>query len=331
MVLDARCMQARVKEVLLILVASLVAVGCEENEYPSFAPLSLDKVCELQARKERPSEDECEKLCANDDVDKCSLRRNVTDEECADPAAKTTVVDGALWCVEVKLGLIDPFEPTIVDGRRPEGFERASRDVADLGSYFAACHELEAASIDAFARLVRELVAFGAPPELVLRARRAQQDEVRHARWTAVLARRHGVAVSNVPPAPLDVRTLFAMALENAVEGVVRETFGAAHALYRAARIPDPRARKVMARIASDECEHAQLSWDVAAFAWHRLGEKERATIAHAMRAELASTFGVVRSDALRTEAGLPDRRATRRIVDGLRQLLADSPFLEAA
>ena len=53
--------------------------------------------------------------------------------------------------------------------------------------------------------------------------------------------------------------------------------------------------------------------------------------LAHATRAELAVTFGVVRRDALRTEAGLPDRRATRRIVDGLRQLLADSPFLEAA
>jgi hypothetical protein len=82
-------------------------------------------------------------------------------------------------------------------------------------------------------------------------SRRAARDEVRHARVMKKLARRAGGHVPGVQVQALHVRSLEEMALENVVEGCVRETFGAVVAMIQAERAGDARVRRAMRRIAS--------------------------------------------------------------------------------
>jgi hypothetical protein len=122
----------------------------------------------------------------------------------------------------------------------------------------STCARLEAASIPAFQVLTRELRARRAPVALVSAAMCAVQDEVRHRRATAALARRYGAEPMrpSFGPTPVD-RTLEAIATENAVEGCVRETYGALVALWQARHARDPVVAAAMAPIAADETRHA--------------------------------------------------------------------------
>ncbi len=148
-------------------------------------------------------------------------------------------------------------------GRRPEGYV-ASTSTSSVGDYLATAAELEAASVLAFRRLARELRAHGAPDDLVVRAKAAAKDEIRHARSTRLLAKRFGGDVKSSRVGELQVRSLDAIAEENAREGCVRETFGALVATVQATRALDPAVREEMSTIARDETEHAALAWDVA-------------------------------------------------------------------
>lgn len=171
-------------------------------------------------------------------------------------------------------------------GRRTEGIaDVEGGDVACLGELFARRAYLEAVSVHAFDRLERELLAHRAPASLRRDARKARRDENRHTAMTARLARRYGAkAQSPAAPAGLPVRSLFDMALENAVEGCVRETYGAVLNLVESKTSRDPAVRRAMRSIGVDECRHAELAWDVAAWAWPRLSRDERREITTAMR-----------------------------------------------
>jgi len=152
-----------------------------------------------------------------------------------------------------------------VTGRRPEGltFNKLSGP-GEVARFLAETAYLEAASVDAFERLARELQAHGAPARLVTASRRAARDEVRHARVTKRLAERAGATVPACRVEPGPVRRLEEIAIENATEGCVRETFGAAIAMMQAARAGDTQVRRAMKLIARDETRHAELSWAVA-------------------------------------------------------------------
>ena len=207
-------------------------------------------------------------------------------------------------------------------GRRTAGIdgEPVGRRMS-AGDYFAACCYLEAVSVHAFARLEAELASHGAPRELLRGARRARGDEVRHVRLTRDLARRFD-AQPRTPPRPRrSARTLFAMARENAVEGCVRETYGAALALIGAARAKDPEVRKALRTIARDECRHAELSWQVAEWATALLGARQRDTIRRAIRravAELASVDEEAIDDEARGVVGMPSGAERRALVGAL-------------
>jgi hypothetical protein len=203
----------------------------------------------------------------------------------------------------------------ICEGRRTAGMREATRTSwRNVGEYFACCAHLEAVSVFAFARMVRELEAHGAPRDLIESARRARRDEIRHARAMRRLALRRGCEPERAHVEDIGVRSLFDLALENAIEGCVRETFGAVSAHVRAARASDPEERAILRSIADDECEHAALSWRVAAWASSSMTEDERARLHHAMRASVNELL----------EADDDD---TRRIVT----LLDDAVFRHAA
>src|SRR5207244_884717 len=115
-------------------------------------------------------------------------------------------------------------------GRRPAGLvapSRSGRGGDEVGAYWARAAHLEAASVHAFRTLAADLHAYGAPRRLVEAASRAAGDEVRHARACATLARRHGSSPVPVVVRSPPSRSLVEIAEENAVEGCVRETWGA--------------------------------------------------------------------------------------------------------
>jgi hypothetical protein len=78
------------------------------------------------------------------------------------------------------------------------------------------------------------------------------------------------------------VRSLEAIARQNAVEGCVHETFGAAVAMVQSMNASDARVRAAMRPIARDELRHADLAWAVARWLDLRLAPAARARVARA-------------------------------------------------
>ncbi len=212
-------------------------------------------------------------------------------------------------------------------GRVPAGLApaRFARAPSALGDWFAAAAHLEAASVHAFDRLHDELAAHGAPARLLRAAKRARRDEVRHARLTGRMARRFGGVPVTPVVAEVAARPIEAVAVENAVEGCVRETFGALVASFQAERAADPEIAGLMASIARDETRHAALSWAVARWAAARLPVETRMRLAERCREAVDG----LRRDAeagvpgeLGSHAGLPDGEQQRVLIGALEDQL---------
>ncbi|WP_236517047.1 ferritin-like domain-containing protein [Sandaracinus amylolyticus] len=206
-------------------------------------------------------------------------------------------------------------------GRRPEGLEpaRGVRGPSAVGRYLAEIARLEASAVIAFEVMERELLALGAPEALLRAVREARADEVRHAEVMGALARARGARVEApvVPSRPL--RDALAIALENAVEGCVRETFGAIVGLHQATCAQDPALRDAMRVIAEDELRHADLSWQLAAWLEPRLDDAARAEVDRARARALVALRAEVAIDPdpeLARAAGLPSARVATEIVE---------------
>lgn len=171
-----------------------------------------------------------------------------------------------------------------VDGRRPAGLvtPRGLRADSPAGAWLAQAAWLEAASVHAFVHLANELAEHGAPEALVRGALVAAADEVRHTTMMTRLAMRFG----GYPPAPDVVlpgrRSLAELAVENAAEGCVRETWGAIIALWQARTAHDTVARATFATIARDEMRHAALAWAVDRWATPLLDDDARRRVVDA-------------------------------------------------
>ena len=124
---------------------------------------------------------------------------------------------------------------TVCEGRRPAGYQPPSDDASSplLGRYFARMAASEAASVSAFRQMAEELAEHGAPLELIEDAQRAAAEEERHFRIAAALAKLHGAKPACGVVAPRRRRPLLELAVENAREGVVRETLGAAEGFWK--------------------------------------------------------------------------------------------------
>src|SRR5690606_29996549 len=131
--------------------------------------------------------------------------------------------------------LVARADPSCVIGRLTTGAvpEQLGR-ARSLGAYLAQMGELEGAAVLAFTRMADELRALGAPTSLVRRATSAARDEARHVALVDAEARRFGTSVPGVAPRRLPVRSRLEIAMENAREGMVRETYGALAATYQA-------------------------------------------------------------------------------------------------
>jgi len=248
-----------------------------------------------------PSGEECETFCAQNGA----FGR--------DFSCRAESDDGALL-------IVCAFN-TVCEGRRPSGYEPPMSDshAPLLGRYFAAMAAAEAASVVAFERMADELAAYTAPLSLIRSARRAALDEGRHWRMTSALARRFGARARPGAVAPAKPRTLLAIGIENAREGVVRETLGAAIAEWQARHATERIVRSVMRRIARDEMSHAMLSWELDAWVRQRLPAGARALLDDATSAALASMSLALAAPVhseLVTRAGLPPPRVGQTMLE---------------
>lgn len=190
-------------------------------------------------------------------------------------------------------------------GRRFEGLELDETECDAPGAQLAAMAELEAASVPAFDRLARELATWGAPRDLVQRAWLAMRDEIRHARVMSALAREYGHEPRAIAVPPLPCRSLEAIAHENAIEGCVREAYGALIATYQAERAALG-LRAAFRAIAVDERRHAELAEDVHAWILGQLEPAPRGAIERARTREQAELRASVTASRACSELGLP-------------------------
>lgn len=233
---------------------------------------------------------DCDTACAqgdggNESILRCQLDQDYVNAYAATQGDASRYVAGLCpaWSSSV---VVQCSYECAVGGRRTEGFEDVpQRAGVDPGTFLAERAYLEAVSVHAFATLEHELAAHGSPVGLRQRARKARRDEIRHTAMMTRLARRYGrPAVVPTAGSRALPRSLFDVARENAVEGCIRETYGAVVGLIEARTSTDPVVRRAMQSIAEDECRHAQLSWDVGSWILPRLTAAERAAIALATK-----------------------------------------------
>ncbi|NOJ91779.1 ferritin-like domain-containing protein [Corallococcus coralloides] len=221
--------------------------------------------------------------------------------------------------------VLEKGDPNCNIGRRPVGLQvaEACESPEALGRYFANAAHLEAASVHAFLRLRDELALHGADVGLQDAARRSAMEEVQHAQVTDRLARRFGGTPQRPVVEELPPRSLMDVALENAVEGCVRETYGALLAHHQALHARDLEVREAMVRIAEDETRHAALSWDIDQWARPRLSAEERQALREAQKRAVAALREDVAAPldaSIITMAGMPTPEAALALLDTLEQ-----------
>lgn len=251
----------------------------------------------------------------------------VTDMEAARRAAMhgdAVVVDVAVRRRSDDLERLPPSSHFVILGRRPHGSElhqeaNAGRE-ATLDVHLAECASLEGAAVVAFEHLARDLASLGAPLPFRRRALEAALEETRHAQAMEALAEAHGATVRWAGARPVYVkRSAFEIARENAIEGCVRETYGALSAAYQATHASSVSLREVMTTIAVEERRHAELSWDVARWLEPRLSEDEQ----EALAAARAAAYRDLQNDVARHDpsaelmsiAGYPSAEEAARLV----------------
>jgi hypothetical protein len=198
-----------------------------------------------------------------------------------------------------------------------------------MGAYLLDLACLEAASIGAFADLARQLAAHDAPPRIVRAALGARADEVRHARIAARHARRYGAVRSTRRrrSAAVKHRSLAELAIENEIEGCVREAYGALVATYQARSARDPKLAAMFEAIAHDETRHFALALELRQHfrsrlsrrAWRAVEESRARAIAELER-ELTSPV----DGRLTLLAGVPTPEVAVELLGQLDRVLAD-------
>lgn len=288
----------------MLAAAPAFIVGCGP------ADVHVDKVVSWSgAAPSELSDQECAVLCASGiGVVGCGSR----DFKGCTPIALTG--DGGLE-IDCNEGPPPDVSKPLCTGRRPAGLAAVRVGNQGLARFLAQSAHLEAASVIAFRRLARELTAHGAPNRLVREAICAARDEVRHARVMARLARRYGSRVPRVEVGPAAIRPLDQVASENEVEGCVHETYGAAIATWQARTSNVLEIASAMEPIAHDEARHAQLAWDVRAWALPKLSHSARRRVGAAREAAVhALRIAPAAGGELVAQAGLPGASVALRL-----------------
>lgn len=153
----------------------------------------------------------------------------------------------------------------------------------------------EHASVAAFARLTMDLMALGAPPELISSANRDARDEIRHAELCFSLAKALDGQDGGPGPFPeaQTARTLPAdrtlalaeLAVDSLIDGALHEGLSARIIAQLARRCEEPAIRSLLRELAADEGRHSAHGWDIVTWCLAEGG----APVAHALRGAAAA------------------------------------------
>ncbi|WP_244219733.1 ferritin-like domain-containing protein [Corallococcus interemptor] len=166
-----------------------------------------------------------------------------------------------------------------------------------LGEAWMYSAGMEHASVPAFAKLSLKLSALGAPSELLEACHLAALDEVRHARRCFALARAYSglpwsagaipeLAQERPSPPSADEGDAWSRLVRGSLlDGCLGEGLAASVAEEASRRASDPVVSETLAVIAEDEARHAELAWDVIAFALERGGGKAKQALREALEA----------------------------------------------
>jgi hypothetical protein len=200
-----------------------------------------------------------------------------------------------------------------------------------LGAAWLSSALMEHASIAAFARFTLELLAVGAPADLIRDSNAAAADETKHAELCFALASEY--LGEPVGPGSLKIDgALDGLSLEELVvtaiaEGCIGETVAAVEAAEQLAHASDPRVRAVLARISEDETRHAELAWRFVAWALER-DPSLRSVVEREFARHLSAPRALVESAALDlTRHGVLTERARGE----LRSAVLDGVIQDAA
>jgi hypothetical protein len=208
---------------------------------------------------------------------------------------------------------------------------------------------MEHASIPAFSKLSLQLVALGAPDDLVARCHEAALDEIDHARACFAVASAYAQQpfTAGAIPELLGPRSsqsrpdrgeaLRHLAVASFVDGCLGEGVAAEAARRAAERASDPTIKGVLARIACDEQAHAALAEDIVAFCCVEGGSRARTAVEEAQARladretpEVPPLFGV--SQATLTRHGLLSQAELHEVlVDTVSRLQAMPVARQAA
>jgi hypothetical protein len=294
-------------------------------------------VCALASTQQIPPSDICTGFFSlKGPASACSpgAYGQLTSAQCAElcPPSSANPSASECWANDADAGsavLSCAYVQPCGTGRRPAGLvpaEAMGAPASDtVARFLSEAAHLEAAAVIAFEQLARDLEAHAAPRTLVLSARRAAREEAVHAATMRRHAARAGGQAWPVRVAATPSRTLEAIAVENAVEGCVRETFGAVVAMRQAERARGGRLRRSLRRIAREEAGHAELSWKVARWLSGELTEAAARRVDEARRGAVEALAHEVARDPHRSlidELGLPPAAEARAALDVLRASL---------
>jgi hypothetical protein len=206
-----------------------------------------------------------------------------------------------------------------------------ARERAALAAHWTRVGLMEHASIAAFARFSLQLLAVGAPPELVRDAQAAMADETDHTLLCFALASAY--AGRSIGPGRLslsgaldaqDDRTILITTIR---EGCIGETLAAIEAAEAGAHAEDPAVRAVLAKIAVDEERHALLAWRYVA--WAIAGNPELAAVASAeLDAALAEPIAAgARDDAMLAHGVTGDARGAEIRRQAMAQVIGPAAY----
>lgn len=248
----------------------------------------------------------------------------VTEDGTLEERDSEVVVEGDKNCIIGRLpaGLCDSIgAPTPPAGGEHTPPDEHVTDERTLGEYVAKNAFLEAAAVAAFERLAAELGALGAPVELVARAEEAAREETRHAILMRGLARRWGAEAAIPVVATRSLRSVFELALDNAVEGLTRERFGALLGLHQAHYAKDASVRSIMLLIADDEAGHAQFSAELHDWLWPQLSPEQQRVVTRARLRAVARFRRAAHEpepQVVASQLGLPEPKLALALFDEL-------------
>jgi hypothetical protein len=174
---------------------------------------------------------------------------------------------------------------------RVHALDQGTREA--LADRWSAAALGEHASVGSFAQFTLQLLAVGAPPELLVASHRAGLEEIEHARLSFRIASAFAGAAFGPGPLPLPGGmpevSLVAAARATLIEGCIAETMSADEALHAASSTTDPTIGAVLRRISEDEARHAELAYTFVGWAIQSGGMQVRDALRVTAREHLAA------------------------------------------